>query len=678
MAVSKEEFLKEQMVVDHDVEVIRKKISELGQELYDRDEKVLEFKKFMWDNKQDMDPAEMRTMMSNNDLEVNLMMKKGAYLQKIFRIQNNPFFGSITYHNEEDGTKKIYIGITHLEEDLNYLIHDWRSPICSMFYDYEVGKASYVAPDGKIDCEILNKRQYKIENAIVKYIFDNNLNIDDDVLQEVLGSTTNDKMKNIVNTIQKEQNEVIRNTNDKNLIVQGIAGSGKTSVALHRIAFLLYKLENLTSNNILILSPNKVFSEYISNVLPELGEDNTIQSTFHDFASSYIKEYNEVESFADFLSRYYKRKNQDNDLITYKLSNEIISDMESYINDLTNTVKFKDDLLRRDYSYSKEELDNMFYQKYSKFPLFERLKVMSEYIAYQNFNGKIGRAKTILKELFELIEINNNYKDIYINFFDSKYSKYKLSSEEKFLLSKSKIFPYENSFIFIYMKSLLEGFNYNTYIKEVVIDEAQDYSLLQYFLLKKIFKNASFTILGDVNQTINPYYKYDSLEEIEEIFNTKTRYLTLTKTYRSSKEIIDYSNKILGLNHIVAVRKSMDTPVIFRRESNNLKELLLKDYSYLQSKYKSVAFITKNDEEASYLYELLNNDIKVNLITTGTYKFTKTSVIVPAYLAKGLEFDSVIIYTDPMNPYNDKEKYLYYVACTRSQHELIIYNQKEI
>ena len=347
MAVSKEEFLKEQMVVDHDIEVIRKKISELGQELYDRDEKVLEFKKFMWDNKQDMDPAEMRTMMSNNDLEVNLMMKKGAYLQKIFRIQNNPFFGSITYHNEEDGTKKIYIGITHLEEDLNYLIHDWRSPICSMFYDYEVGKASYVAPDGKIDCEILNKRQYKIENAIVKYIFDNNLNIDDDVLQEVLGSTTNDKMKNIVNTIQKEQNEVIRNTNDKNLIVQGIAGSGKTSVALHRIAFLLYKLENLTSNNILILSPNKVFSEYISNVLPELGEDNTIQSTFHDFASSYIKEYNEVESFADFLSRYYKRKNQDNDLITYKLSNEIISDMESYINDLTNTVKFKDDLLRR-------------------------------------------------------------------------------------------------------------------------------------------------------------------------------------------------------------------------------------------------------------------------------------------------------------------------------------------
>ena len=214
MAVSKEEFLKEQMVVDHDIEVIRKKISELGQELYDRDEKVLEFKKFMWDNKQDMDPAEMRTMMSNNDLEVNLMMKKGAYLQKIFRIQNNPFFGSITYHNEEDGTKKIYIGITHLEEDLNYLIHDWRSPICSMFYDYEVGKASYVAPDGKIDCEILNKRQYKIENAIVKYIFDNNLNIDDDVLQEVLGSTTNDKMKNIVNTIQKEQNEVIRNTND--------------------------------------------------------------------------------------------------------------------------------------------------------------------------------------------------------------------------------------------------------------------------------------------------------------------------------------------------------------------------------------------------------------------------------------------------------------------------------
>ena len=302
MELSKEEFKLEEKRLFDTVKIIRDKISVLGQELYDRDDKVLEFKKFMWDNRSDMDPSEMKTMMSSNDLEISMMMKKGEYLQKLFKIQNNPYFGSIIFRaNDRNVDDTVYIGITHVEDDNNnYYVHDWRSPICNLFYDYEVGPAKYKAPMGEIEGNVKRKRQYTIKDAKLVHIFDNNINIDDELLQEVLASESSDKMKNIVNTIQAEQNKVIRNTDDRNLIVQGIAGSGKTSVALHRIAFLLYKIDNLKSNNVLIFSPNKIFSIYISNVLPELGENNTMQTTINDFLDMEIKEYNHVETFTSF------------------------------------------------------------------------------------------------------------------------------------------------------------------------------------------------------------------------------------------------------------------------------------------------------------------------------------------------------------------------------------------
>ena len=295
MKIEREEFEKERNYLNKTVSLIRKKISNLGQELFDDDSKVLEFKKFIWDSHAEMDPSEMRSMMAESDLQVSIMQGKGNYLQRLFRIQDKPYFGSIRF-KDEDGEENIYIGITHVEDKLNYYVHDWRSPICSMFYDYETGPASYKAPSGIIKGEITKKRQYIIENAELKHIFDNDLNISDSLLQEVLAEESSDKMKNIVNTIQEEQNKVIRNTEDKNLIVEGIAGSGKTSVALHRIAFLLYRIPNLTSSNVVVFTPNKVFSEYISNVLPELGEDNTYDMTFYDLLCQNINEYKDIEN----------------------------------------------------------------------------------------------------------------------------------------------------------------------------------------------------------------------------------------------------------------------------------------------------------------------------------------------------------------------------------------------
>ena len=668
MELSKKEIALEEKRLADTTSLIRTKISALGQELYDRDDKVLEFKKFMWDNRSGMDAAELKTMMSDNDLEISMMMKKGEYFQKLFKIQNNPYFGRIMFKSNE-GLDDVYIGLTHVVDDRNkYYVHDWRSPICNLFYDYEVGPANYLAPMGRIYGDITLKRQYTIKDGKLLHVFDNNVNIDDELLQEVLASESSDKMKNIVNTIQAEQNKVIRNTDNDNLIVEGIAGSGKTSVALHRIAFLLYKIPNLSSNNVLIFSPNKIFTEYISNVLPELGEANTMNTTINDFYDMEIKEFKHVETFTAFIERSYQTK-IGNEFIKYKQSDEIYEDIEKYIDDLSNRLTFVDDLFTRDYSYTKDELNYMFFNRYSKFTLNERIKFMADKISENNYRGSLGKSSKIAKELYDRLNIKLNLLDTYINFFQSPNSKIKKDISN--IKNNRDFLNYDDAALYVYMKCLLYGYNYNTSIKQIVIDEAQDYSLSQIKLIKRIFKNAEFTILGDVNQTINPYYKYESLEELTKILDN-SKYIELMKTYRSTEEIIEYSNRVLGLNHVSAIRRNESMPVIERVE-DNIAEQLRSDLKTCPG--KSVAIITKDEVECNKIYELLK-DTGISKIDNNSKKFNRDLVVTPVYMAKGLEFDNVIIYTDKNNKYTAKEKYLYYVAITRAQHKLIVYNQQ--
>ena len=673
MNISKEEIKKEKKYLDNCINVIKDYLSELGQELYEKEEKSQEFKKYIWDNKASLDPTELKSLMSDNDLEVYLALEKGKYFQKLFKIQNSPYFGSIIFEEENEPSKNIYLGITHLEDkNKNYLIYDWRAPISSLFYDYEVGECSYKAPEKIIKGNLKRKRQYKIEDGKIKHIFDNSINIDDSLLQEVLSNDGSEKMKNIVNTIQQEQNKIIRNVEDKSLIVQGIAGSGKTSVALHRIAFLLYKIENLSSKNVLIFSPNNVFSEYISNVLPELGEDNPSETTYANFLESCIKEYKSIETFTEFIARYYTYKEKNIDLVKYKQSDEIIKNIEDYVLYLIKNIKFTKNIEIDIFNeVTKEQLKELF-ERYDRFPLFTRITEISKKLSENYARGKLTLARSINKKILESMNIEKNYKKIYYNFYKSKFCKIKLSDNEiRKFVNKNKI-NYEDAIIFSYIKGLLEGFNYNNMIKEIVVDEAQDYTLLQYKILSKIFKKSSFSILGDVNQTINPYYKYESLEQIKEVLD-KTKYLELTKTYRSSKEIIEYTNKILNLTFVSAIRKDNNKPVLFRKETN-LKKQLLNDINYLKNEYKSVAIITKDDEEANEIYNLLKDDINIGKITINEEIFRKDLIVVPSYMAKGLEFDSVIVYNKINNIYKENEKYLYYVACSRAQHELIIYN----
>lgn len=670
MSISKNDLILEKQNLLSTIDIIRNEISLLSTDLYDKETKLKEFQKMMWDNKAELDPAEMKTLRTSNDLEVFFLEQKAKKFKKLYSIQNKPYFARIDFETETH-KDKIYIGITNVSKDNTYFVYDWRSPICSMFYDFGVGETFYTAPEGVINGNITLKRQYQIKDGKLENVFDTTINIDDEVLQNVLKENSSKYMKNIVNTIQQEQNLVIRDDKTDNLIVQGIAGSGKTSVALHRIAYLLYKIDNLNSNNVLIFSPNNIFQDYIGNVLPELGEDNTLITTFHDFANSYIKEYKKVESYSSFLSRYYKNEYQNNDLIKYKLSDNIIPILENYASTITKLCHFIKNIEYKEEIISKDELNDLFNNRYNKFNLYDRFDYIAEKINNKYFKGKKQDQIRIKSLLLKSINLTTNLKEIYISFYDSQeflnsYNDY-FNRNENIKNINKKILNYEDSSLFIYLKFLLTSIPYKVSTKLVVIDEAQDYTILQYKIIKSIFKNAKYTILGDINQTINPFYKYDNLNTLQNIFNKNNKYIELNKTYRSTEEIIEYSNKILGLKHSVAVRRNDNVPVkIYEFDYDTLIEKI----KYLKTKYNSVALITKSSIDSLEIYNNLNKKFSdISVINDEIDNYNRNLVIMPVFISKGLEFDSVIIINNFSN-----DKYLYYIAVTRAQHELIVFN----
>lgn len=670
MALSKDELKLEENYLENTSKEISNQIDVLGKEIHVKKEKLTEFRKVLWEDKGSIDASEMQTGLMSSEFEASFMLMKMDYYRKLLKIEYSPYFGRVDFTENGSDLRKVYIGLTNVEKDLDYIVYDWRSPIASLFYDYGIGKAKYEAPEGEINGDISLRRQYKIENNKLVRVFDNDLNVVDECLQEVLSEKSSDKMKNIVNTIQEEQNEIIRNTKNKHLIVQGIAGSGKTSVALHRIAFLLYKIKNLMSSNVLIFSPNNVFSEYISDVLPELGEENTKETTFHDFAINYIKEFKSVETFTDFIEKYYTKNEPNEEFVRFKLSNKMIPIIEGYVKEIEDKIMITNDIETKFDTIEKDYLNYLLKERYNKMPLFSRIELMAEHLC-NKLGLSIGKMKrTFIKNIKESINIKPDYRKLYAELYMSKSFVSVYKCEENIKLNIKKI-NYEDALCFIYLKGLLNGFPYSNLIKQIVIDEAQDYNEMQYVILSKIFKRASFTILGDVNQTINPYQKYETLEVLTNILNDNSKYVELNKTYRSSKEIIEYTNKILGLKHISAIRRESNIPVKFRDDI----KYLINDINNLKDKYKSLAIITKDKEEAIMLYDFLKQQInEISLMEDKDKKFNKNLVIVPSYLAKGLEFDSVISYTSKDNMYTKKERYLYYVVATRCQHELIIYN----
>lgn len=677
MAISDVEFKKEEKILNKVNTLLDETYNSLADDVKVGEEDLIEFKKMMWSDSNSFDEGEITQVKAATALEADKFFRKQDYLRRLKMIKDKPYFASIVFKDDKDNSLyNIYMSLTYLKDkNSNNILYDWRSPICSLFYDYETGPASYTAPGGIYSGELKRKRQYKIENKKLVGVFDNSLNIDDEVLQEVLANESSDHMKNVVNTIQQEQNKVIRNLEDNNLIVQGIAGSGKTTVALHRIAFLLYRLDNLNSNNVLIFSPNNIFTDYISEVLPSLGEANTLQTTFADYLESFITEYNHVEDFTDFVSRFYSYKETFPELVEYKQSDRIIDDLDAFIEDYISNCLFTSSFNESEkYYIVMDDLNYMLHDKYDRLPLFERMEEIASKLSSNNYKGSNKKKATYLKLMYENCNFKHDIKSIMKEFYLSEFCRFKLDEKTINSFINADSINYEDALVFAYLKGRLEGFIYDGCIRQVVIDEAQDYNRLQYIIINEIFKKADFTILGDINQNINPYYHYDSLEELSNLFNGETKYIELLKTYRSSPEIINYTNKILGLNHVNAIRRTLNKPVIIRKGVEDIRKSIIDDISKLKREYKSVCVITKDMREAEILYDLVKDTLEISLVDHNTKSFHKDLVIMPAYVSKGLEFDSVIVYNNRDNSYKNNERNLLYVACTRAQHELYIYN----
>ncbi len=681
MSVDKIELEKEKEYLLLTVDIIKELIKEKDLNIENQANAVNELKKYIWENIGVLDDIEVIQEMSNVNDNISVANSNIEILQKLKKSLINPYFGRIDFVCDDD-IKKIYIGINGVNKKFTHYVYDWRTPIASLFYNSDVGLASYEAPAGIINGEIKLKRQYKILEGKLIRCFNSSINIDDDYLQEILANSSSDKMTNIVSTIQQEQNEIIRNINDKFLIVQGIAGSGKTSVALHRIAYLLYAQKNLTSSNVLIFSPNDVFSSYISNVLPELGENNVLQTTFSDFARSYLREYKSIESFTEFIERYYKHKFQnvkEYNEIKYKLSDEFENEISEYLKIFEQDISFRKGIIINNKELTKENLTDIFVNKYNRIPLVNRIEKLAEYICdFYNISYK-KYYKKIKERLLNSMNVDLNARSVYINMLKENLHEKKTGYHYDQTLEVSKNLKYDDLIPMLYIYFEINGYPYGDTIKHIIIDEAQDYTMLQFKMLKKIFRSASFTILGDINQTINPYYKYSSLNSLNVLFEEKGKFVELNKTYRSSQEIIEYTNKILGLSNSCSIRRANKNPVILKDvDSINIVDELVEDINMMKHNgMKKISIITKSNDEAAKIYNKLKEIHKdIVIIDNNSDQKIGDIVVLPSYISKGLEFDSVIACVDKDNLYTEDEKNLFYVVCTRAQHNLAVYNQK--
>ena len=644
-----------------------------------------ELKKMIWDTRTEHTDSEYNAQLNEINHNTSILSENVKQALNYQKAIYSPYFGRIDFRRDgRNNNMQVYVGLTTIKEGMNFYVFDWRTPIASLFYNYSVGEAQYEAPRGIIKGQIDLRRQYKIENGELKRVIESDITIDDEFLQEILSNSSSDKMRNIVTTIQQEQNEIIRNRSTNNLVVQGVAGSGKTSVALHRIAYLLYQRKDLNSDNILIFSPNDIFAEYISDVLPELGEDNVLNTTFSDLSSAYIKN-RKIQSFSNFIEEYYDSEKNElkNEMIRFKLSDEYKNVLDLYMLYYTKSHCLKESFEfvvgnSREVYIDKDEINDLFTNKYGHLPIVERLNQIVDYICSKDNIPFSKYNATVKSQLRKAMGIDLDVRRVYSDFMNNPIYTDNFDFDVTEFYDRSKPVQYEDIMGMLYLNFELNDYPYNTYVKHIVIDEAQDYSKLQLYIIKKMFPYATYTILGDVNQTINPFYKYNTLESLKEIFGDSTEYYELLKSYRSSPEITDYANNILGLGSDLAVRNSTNKPVINEEENPAIFESqIYEDIQRMRNNgLKRIAIITRNKKEAQELCSKLENNTDGISFSTSSMQ-NDNVIIVPAYIAKGLEFDGVIAYTKPDDYYTEEEKNLYYVVCTRAQHQLVVYNQPQ-
>lgn len=649
--------------------------------------------------------------------------------RQLVRMADSPYFGRLDFAEENTEPEMFYIGIASLsaESSSQHLVYDWRTPVAGMFYDFERGSAWYQCPAGVIEGTITRKRQYKIVKGNMVYLFDSDIKIDDEMLQELLTKSVDEQMHTIVTSIQREQNQIIRNEGHRVVFVRGPAGSGKTSIALHRIAFLLYRdRDTLTSQNVLILSPNHIFSEYISNVLPEIGEENVLRMTFHDCVSNSARSFpvgletrsNHLESLLasqDPVKLHIRAAS-----IGYKSSaafEELISRYTAYIDrDLLSehpAIQFAGRTL-----FSRKDWQNCYLDTFSFLPPARRIAKIQEVIQRrirplvhelrrqkateitatgEEVNEKtilaLARlaAKKLLTPLYQEIERLTSFDLVaaYTRIFEDESMFRRLNGnlpippewpaiKQQTLSSlQNGQVPYEDCFPFLFLQGKLEGFAARPEIKHLVIDEAQDYTSLQYRIMAYLFPNSSWTVLGDPAQTIHPYLQTADFETAASLIGKPDPiFFLLNRSYRSTRQIQAFCQSLLPpAARTESVHRDGSLPQVCRVEPGSVAWFLHQTIQELrQEGRQSIAIICKTVSACLAVTRVLDGLVKFSLITNEEDNFQRGTVVIPAYLVKGLEFDAVVVMDADTTAYGrEADRHLLYTICTRALHRLILH-----
>ncbi|GIO84336.1 helicase [Paenibacillus faecis] len=654
---------------------LRQAVEEISQQVSVSYKEIVDAKKYVWSNIGQLDPAERAANRMDIGLRIDAGEKAKDKLRKLGKLLESPYFGRVDFKlNGKEDDEPFYIGIHAFseEEDQTNLIYDWRSPVATLFYDFERGPAYFEAPDGKVEGLIALKRQYKIRNGSMEYMIESSMNIHDDVLQKELSATSDEKMKNIVATIQKEQNAVIRNETSHELIIQGVAGSGKTSVALHRIAFLLYKQKGvLTSRNILILSPNKVFSDYISNVLPELGEENMLETGVQELASAELDRYCRFQTFDEQVVDLIQRDDpQVKERIAYKSRVEFVAELDEFIefSDLNDLVAA--DLQIQSFFIPKELISTRFYDL-RRMPVKARLGKVADLIIAE-LKGPDGEkpsasAARSIRSAIQKMYRHPNLLTLYKAFYAY------MGKQELFKPLRPKTIEYSDVFPLIYLKHYYEGLTPYEFVKHLVVDEMQDYTPVQYAVLSILF-TCKKTILGDAGQSVNPYSS-TSLEKIKSMLPAADT-VQLNQSYRSTLEITEFARTIKNNPDLIPVKRHGEEPRIepCDGDSEEMDRIHQHTDNFLRSKYRSLGIICKSSAQVDRVYRYLQNrDIPANRLDFNSQHYHEGIVVTTAHLAKGLEFDSVLVPFVTHNNYrNEMDQSLLYIACTRAMHQLVV------
>ena len=667
------------------LEKLKERIAKLNLSLEKGAKEVEDMHEYYWENYTEMDQYGYEDYDNQQALfrQMNANEEQFRLRKRFKKMQDSPFFGRVDFrYDGDEEAETFYIGIGNLSESAGSLplVYDWRAPVSGLFYDYDKGPASYEAPSGIFEGEVTSKWQYKIRKGKMLYEFESDVKIDDEILGAELGSNGEVQLKNIVRTIQKEQNEIIRNTKDKIMVIQGAAGSGKTSVALHRIAYLLYHdRENLKSSNVLILSPNGVFADYISHILPELGEENIREMSFDLFA------YRELQDIVgDCEDRYDQIEHtvlnpKIQDICREKQSPEFVSKLDGFVLRLEDELMNFRDVEYRGCTLSEKEIIDLFYFKFLDVPLLSRMHSVAEYF--------IDQVETLRdrdlsdeerEEVMECFRSMYETRDCYV-----LYSRF-LEKEGYRPLPHCQIekrrLRYEDVYPVLYLKYTLYQCRNHHGIKHVVVDEMQDYSWIQYLLIRKMFP-CRMTILGDKAQTMEDETQ-DVLKFLPKIFGKDIRKIVMNRSYRNTMEVAQYANHLTGIEDMELFERHGE-PVDERTflSTEEALETVLEKWLNRREEFETEALIFLTEREAEHAFLYIEKRLKeiapeaenqLCYMNRDSQSFKKGLTVTTFYLAKGLEFDQVFgIFEE--NRESGLQCQAKYITATRALHELHMY-----